>query len=78
MRPNPPRMITVVLAVALLAIGIAGVFFPSAVDEIIRKAPLGADLTKEMRQLLREETVFYLAALASPVLLIIGSLVPRV
>jgi hypothetical protein len=67
-------MITVVLAVALLAVGIAGVFFPSAVDEIIRKAPLGADLTKQLRQLLREETVFYLSALASPVLLIVGSL----
>ena len=71
-------MITIVLAVAVLAIGIAGVFFPSVVDEVIRKAPLGADLTKQLRQLLREETIFYLAALASPVLLIIGSLVPGI
>ena len=38
LRPNPPRMITIVLAVALLAIGIAGVFFPSVVDEVIKKA----------------------------------------
>lgn len=71
-------MITVVLAVALLAIGVAGVFFPSVVDEVIKKAPLGVDLTKQLRQLLREETVFYLSALAAPVLLIIGSLLPGI
>jgi hypothetical protein len=71
-------MITVVLAVALLAIGVAGVFFPSVLDEVIRKAPLGPELTKDLRQLLRDETVFYLSALASPLLLIVGSLVPGV
>jgi hypothetical protein len=71
-------MITVVIAVALLAVGIAGVFFPSVVDELIKKAPLGADLTRQLRQLLHEQTVFYLSALAAPVLLIIGSLVPGI
>jgi hypothetical protein len=67
-----------VLAVALLVIGVTGVFFPSVVDEVIRKAPLGVDLTKQLRQLLREETVFYLSALAAPVLLILGSLLPGI
>jgi hypothetical protein len=71
-------MITVVLAVALLAIGVAGVFFPDFVDEVIRKAPLGADLTKQVRQLLREETLFYASAFAAPVLLMIGSLLPGI
>ncbi len=71
-------MITVVLAVALLAIGVAGVFFPSVVEDVIRKAPLGADLSKQLRQMLHEGTVFYLSALAAPVLLIVGSLLPGI
>ena len=47
-------------------------------QHVIRKAPLGPDITKQLRQLVRDETVFYLSALAAPVLLIIGSLVPGI
>jgi hypothetical protein len=78
LRPNPPRMITVIIAVALLAIGVAGVFLPGTVQDLIRALPLGADLTKQLLQLANNETVLYLCALAGPLLLAIGSLLPGI
>jgi hypothetical protein len=71
-------MITVVIAVALLAIGVAGVFLPATVNDLIRALPLGADLTKQLLQLVHNDTVLYLCALAGPVLLAIGSLLPGI
>lgn len=71
-------MITVVIAVALLAIGVAGVFMPSLVNDLIKALPLGADLTRQLRELATNESVLYLCALAGPLLLAIGSLLPGI
>lgn len=76
--PNPPRMITIVVAIVLLAIGMIGVFMPSLMNDAIKALPVGADLTRQLRDLVHNATFLYLCALASPVLLAIGSLLPGI
>jgi hypothetical protein len=78
LKPNPPRMITIVLAIALLVVGVVGVFMPSLVNDVIRALPVGADLRGQLRDVLNNQTILYLCALASPVLLAIGSLLPGI
>lgn len=77
-KPNPPRMVTVVLAIVLLVVGVVGVFVPSLMNDAIKALPIGADLTKQLRDLVHNDTLLYLCALASPVLLAIGSLLPGI
>ena len=73
-RPNPPRMVTVLLA---LALGVVGFILAWPVDQVIDKldpiekviAPYGVHLNKELG--------FALLA-ACPTLLVIGSLLPGI
>jgi hypothetical protein len=65
MRTNAPRMITVVLALALTIVGLSATVIPiEAINDLVLET--GYNLT-ENRELA------WLALLASPVLLIIGS-----
>jgi hypothetical protein len=64
-RPNAPKVITILLAVALTGVGLAVTISPSAL-EFVNELLADADIT------LTEEQG-WLALLASPVLLIAGS-----
>jgi hypothetical protein len=76
LHPNPPRMITVVIAVALLLIGISGTVFPlpfvDSLAEGVLRPVLGAT------GLGLEEQTWWLFLFLSPVLLVIGSLLPGI
>ena len=68
-------MATVVLAVILLVVGLALAFYQGQVAELVRGLPLGADLTRQVVGWIAERFVAWAMLAASPVLLIIGSLV---
>lgn len=75
MKPNAPRMITVVISVGLLLVGLALIYLPGAqVADLIRQLPLGGDMTRDLIELSADRFVAWAALLLSPVLLIIGSL----
>ena len=68
LRPNPPRMVTVIIAIALLVVGLAGtVISIPAVNEALATYEIPFD-----------RTIAYLALLAAPMLLVIGSLLPDI
>lgn len=74
LHPNPPRLITVGIAVALLAVGLAlALPIPQVVDLL---APLAGPLQSFGFALDRE--LGYLFLFVSPVLLVIGSLLPGI
>ena len=76
MRPNPPRMVTIVIAVALTAIGLALFFLPpEQFADLVRSVELPRDVERTVLDLATERIVAYACLVASPVLLIIGSLV---
>jgi hypothetical protein len=76
LRPNPPRMVTVVIAVALTAAGLALVWLPAAdVQDLIRGVGLPRDISRTLLDLVAERVVAFALLLLSPVLLIVGSLV---
>ena len=68
-------MVTVVIAVLLMVAGLALAFYSGQVVELVRNLPLGADLTRQIVALIAERFVAWGFLAASPVLLIIGSLV---
>lgn len=78
MRPNPPRMVTVVLAVALLVLGLGMVFFEGQTIDLVRSLPLPRDVTRDIVSLMGEQIAAWVALAASPILLIIGSLLPNI
>jgi len=78
MRPNPPRMITVVVAVALMIIGLALVFYQGPTIELVRSVPLPKDVSSQVVSLMGEQMVAWAALAASPILLIVGSLLPGI
>jgi hypothetical protein len=71
-------MVTVVAAVVLLVVGLALVFFQSPATDLVQNLPLSRDLTKQVLSLMSEEVVAWAALAASPILLIIGSLLPGI
>jgi len=73
MRPNPPRMVTVVVAVLLLLVGLALIYLQADVVRLARQLPLGGD-SGQILDWIRNKTVAYLFLAASPLLLIVGSL----
>ena len=71
-------MATVVLAVALMVVGIALVFFQAQAVEIVRGLGfIPNDLQRQIVDLMTEQLAAYAALAASPVLLIAGSLLPN-
>jgi hypothetical protein len=78
-RPNPPRMITVLVAIALLAVGLAGtVVSPELVRDLVSSVGLPGDLQRQILSLVLDRTVAYLCLLASPMVLVAGSLLPGI
>ncbi len=74
LRPNPPKMLTVVIAVALILVGLSATVFPidfvnQALD--IVQSTFGTDLEVTIE-------VAWLFLFAGDVLLIIGSLLPGI
>ena len=52
MRPNPPRMVTVAVAVALLALGVGMLFFQAQTIDLARELPLSRELINDIVALL--------------------------
>jgi hypothetical protein len=76
MRPNPPRMVTVVLAVVLTVIGLALIYLPTGqLEDLVRQIGLPGDIQRTIISLIAERIVAWAALAASPVVLIVGSLV---
>ena len=74
MRPNPPRLVTVVIAIALIVVGVSVTVFPldfvnQALDLV--QSTLGTDI-----QLTTE--LGWLFLLAGDLLLVAGSLLPGI
>ena len=79
LRPNPPRMVTVLAAVALLLIGLGGsVVAPDTVRDVVRSLPLPTDVEGQLIRLVLDRQVAYASLLASPMLLVVGSLLPGI
>ena len=75
-RPNPPRMVTVVVAFVLLVVGLALVFFQAqAIDFVRGLSALPNDLQRQIVSWMAEQWVAWGLLAASPLLLIVGSLV---
>jgi uncharacterized membrane protein YozB (DUF420 family) len=74
LRPNPPKMVTVVIALALVLVGLSATVFPidfvnQALD--IVQQTIGTDIAVTTE-------IAWLFLLAGDALLIIGSLVPGI
>ena len=73
-RPNPPKLVTVVVAIVLLVVGL-GLVFPNAeVAQAIKNLPLDKDMQQQLLDLATKRTNAYLNLPASPLLLNAGSL----
>jgi hypothetical protein len=78
-KPNPPRMITVVLAVALTVVGVALFFYQAqAIDFVRGLGFIPNDLQRQIVQLMTERIAAFVALAGSPIVLIIGSLLPNI
>lgn len=74
LHPNPPKLTTVVIAVALIIVGLSATVFPiDFVNEVLAfvQSTIGIDI-----QVTTE--IGWLAMLAGDVLLVVGSLVPGI
>ncbi len=74
LRPNPPRLVTVILAVALVLVGLSATVFPldfvnAALDVVQESIGMRIEVTTELG---------WLAMFAGNVLLIVGSLLPGI
>ena len=74
LRPNPPKLITVVIALALIVVGLSATVFPidfvnQALD--IVQSTIGTDIEVTTQ-------IAWLFLLAGDVLLIVGSLLPGI
>jgi hypothetical protein len=76
MRPNPPRQVTVIIAVALTLLGLGLVFFEAQTLDFVRTAGLPVDIQRQLLSLMEDRTFAWGALAASPILLIIGSYLP--
>lgn len=74
-RPNPPRMITVVASLVLLIAGLALVFFQPQASDVVSRLPLSRDMARQVLALMTEDTTAWAVLALSPILLIVGSLV---
>ncbi len=75
MRPQPPKMLTVVVAVVLTLVGLALVFYDSRSISFVQGLNLPNDIQRQLVAWMEDRTIAWGALLLSPVLLVIGSLV---
>jgi hypothetical protein len=68
-------MVTVVVAVLLTVIGLALVFYQAQTIDLLRNAGLPADIQRQLVAWMEDRTMAWAALAASPILLIVGSLV---
>ena len=73
-RPNPPKLVTVVVAIALLVVGLGLIFANAEVAQAIKNLPLDQDMQRQLLDLATKRTIAYLSIAASPLLLVAGSL----
>ncbi len=73
-QPNRPKMATVVLSIILLVVGLALVFYQGSAVELVRSI-LPGDLQRQVVSLMAERFFAWAILAASPLLLIVGSLV---
>jgi hypothetical protein len=73
-RPNPPKLVTVVAAIGLLVVGLGLVFANAEVAQAIKSLPLDKDMQRQLLDLATQRTIAYLCLAASPLLLVAGSL----
>jgi fatty acid desaturase len=72
-------MVTVVLSVVLLIIGLAFFFYQAqAVDFVRGLSFLPNDLSRQIVSVMTERVAAWVALAGSPILLIIGSLLPNI
>jgi hypothetical protein len=74
LRPNPPRLITVVIAVALVLVGLSATVFPiDFVNEALAvvQSTIGTDIEVTTE-------IAWLFLLAGNVVLVLGSLLPGI
>lgn len=74
LKPNPPRMITVVIALALIVVGLSATIFPldfvnAALDVVQETLGTNIEVTTELG---------WLFMLGGDALLVIGSLLPGI
>lgn len=78
-RPNPPRMVTVLVAVALLIVGLAGTVVPlETVADLVGSVGLPNGLERDLLRLVADRQVAWACLFASPMLLVVGSLLPGI
>jgi hypothetical protein len=70
-QPNPPRLITIVIAAILLVVGLS---LEGSVLSLPQVNQLVSDLLRQVDVGLARETLARLAIVASPLLMILGSL----
>jgi len=68
-------MVTIVVSVILLLVGLVLIYFQVQAVDLIRQVGLPNDLQKTVVQLVGERMLAYAFLAASPLLLILGSLV---
>jgi hypothetical protein len=76
MHPNPPRQVTVIIAVALMVLGLALVFFEAQTLDFVRAAGLPIDIQRQIIAWMEDRTFAWGLLAASPILLTLGSLLP--
>jgi hypothetical protein len=70
-------MLTVVVAVGLMIVGLALVFYQGPAIDLVRAIGLPGDIQRDVVSLMGEQIAAWAALAASPVLLILGSLLPN-
>lgn len=75
MRPQPPKMLTVVVAVVLTLVGLALVYYDAQSINFVQGLNLPNDIQRQLVGWMEDRTIAWGALLLSPVLLVIGSLV---
>jgi hypothetical protein len=75
MHPQPPRTLTVVVAIVLTLIGLALVFYDTQSVNFVQGLSLPNDIQRQVVGWMQDKTIAWGLLALSPVLLIIGSLV---
>jgi hypothetical protein len=71
-------MVTVVVAVLLTLAGLALIYFNDDAARLVRQVSLPNDIERQILGWIADRTIAYLSLAASPVLLILGSLLPGI
>jgi hypothetical protein len=73
--PQPPRTLTVVVAIVLTLIGLAFLYYDTQSVSFVQGLSLPNDIQRQLVGWMQEKTVAWGLLALSPLLLIIGSLV---